>query len=97
MNVLINLQLTREEAHKLEIYLLMTTRFRTGEAEALEKLASTIEEENGDEVTVTKLRNNAKFWEEQCEIMDAVQARLQSLLTSPAQLKDEDGRGEHHE
>lgn len=88
MKVLINLQLTKEEAHKLEIYLLMTTRFRTGEAEALEKLALTIEEENGDEVTVTKLRNNAKFWREQCEIMDGIQGRLQSLLTSPTQLKE---------
>lgn len=88
MKVLINLQLTREEAHKLEIYLLMTTKFRTDEAEALEKLALTIEEENGDEVAIAKLRSNAKFWREQCEIMDAVQQRLLSLLTSPTQLKE---------
>lgn len=89
---MINLQLTREEAHKLEVYLLMSTRFRTGEAEALKKLATTIEEENGDEVTISKLRDNAKFWSEQCETMDAVRERLQNLLTSPSQLKETKGR-----
>ncbi len=82
MKVLINLQLTRDEAHKLEVYLLMSTKFRTGEADALERLAATIEEENGDEVTVSKLRDNAKFWKEQCEVMDVIQERLQNLLTS---------------
>ena len=88
---MINLQLTREEANRLEVYLLVTTRFREGEVEANQKLYKEFKEAPSfDERTVKKFKSNAEFWQNQCTTMDALQQRLQTLLTSPQQSGEED-------
>ena len=88
---MINLQLTREEANRLEVYLLVTTRFREGEVEANEKLYKEFKETPSfDEKTVKKFKSNAEFWQNQCTTMNDLQQRLQTLLASPQQSGEED-------
>ena len=88
---MINLQLTREEANRLEVYLLVTTRFREGEVEANQKLYKEFKETPSfDEKTVKKFKSNAEFWQNQCTTMDDLQQRLQTLLSSPEQTGKED-------
>lgn len=83
---MINFQLTREEANALEVYLLVTTRFREGEVEANQKLYKEFKEAPSfDEKTVKKFKSNAEFWQNHCEKMDTLQKRLQMLLSSPQQ------------
>lgn len=88
---MINLQLTREEANRLEVYLLVTTRFREGEVEANEKLYKEFKETPFfDEKTVNKFKSNMEFWQNNCTTMDALQKRLQTFLASPQQPGEED-------
>ena len=88
---MINLQLTREEAHTLEVYLLVTTRFREGEVEANQKLYKEFKETPFfDEKTVKKFKSNTEFWQNNCTTMDALQQRLQKLLSSPQQTGKEE-------
>ena len=91
---MINLQLSREEANRLEVYLLVTTRFREGEVEANEKLYKEFKETPFfDESSVKKFKSNLEFWQNQCTTMDALQQRLQTLLSAPQQ----DGKEENNE
>ena len=78
---MITLQLTRAEAVKLEMFLLMTTKFREGELEAHQKFAAR-KDENGNP-TSPAAKSNVEFWTEQCKIMDSIQKRLYHELTSP--------------
>lgn len=80
----ITLNLTRSEANKLEVYLLMSTKFRIGEAEALEKLVTQfIETESVSKEVIDKTKDNAEFWREQCVVMNDIQERLLKALTTP--------------
>lgn len=92
---MINLQLSREEANRLEVYLLVTTRFREGEVEANEKLYKEFKETPFfDEASVKKFKSNLEFWQNQCTTMDALQQRLQMLLSSPQTGKDENNENQ---
>ena len=91
---MITLKLSREEAQKLEIYLLISTKYRTGEAEALTELHRRLKEEGETEqVVLDKIKNNAKFWQEQCVLMDSIQKRLLQCLTTPRETE----RGEYND
>ena len=88
---MINFQLSREEANALEVYLLVTTRFREGEVEANQKLYKEFKETPFfDETTVKKFKSNMEFWQNHCTTMDALQHRLQMLLSSPQQSGKDD-------
>ena len=88
---MINFQLTREEANRLEVYLLVTTRFREGEVEANLKLYKEFKEVPFfNDKTVNKFKSNMEFWQNHCKTMDALQQRLQILLSSPQQSGKDD-------
>ncbi len=88
---MISFQLSREEAHTLEVYLLVTTRFREGESEANQKLYKEFKETPFfDEASVNKFKSNMEFWQNNCATMDALQKRLQILLSSPQQVGEGD-------
>lgn len=78
---MITLQLTRKEAVKLEMFLLMTTKFRQGELETHKKLAAQVDE-NGNPA-FPESKDNIEFWSEQCEVMDAIQKRVYEAMTTP--------------
>ncbi len=91
---MITLQLTRDEAHKLETYLLISTKYRTGEADTLNELYLRLKEEGETEqVVLDKLKDNAEFWQQQCVAMDSIQQRLLQCLTTPRKT----GREENNE
>ena len=83
---MITIQLTHTEAVKLETFLLVTTKFRQGEFETYKKLAEEVDE-NGNPA-FPKAADNAKFWSEQCEMMDSIQKRIYQALTTPQGKED---------
>lgn len=78
---MITLQLTRAEAVKLEMFLLMTTKFRQGELKTYKKLA-TQKDEDGN-LAFPEAKDNIEFWTEQCEMMDSIQKRIYQAMTTP--------------
>lgn len=78
---MITLQLTHTEAVKLEMFLLMTTKFRQGELETYKKLATQVDE-NGNPA-FPEAKDNIEFWSKQCEVMDEIQKRLYQAMTTP--------------
>lgn len=83
---MITLELTRDEAVKLEMFLLMTTKFRQGEFEAYKKFAAQTDE-TGNPV-FPDAQDNVKFWMEQCKTMDMIQERIHLAVTTPQRKAD---------
>ncbi len=78
---MITLELSRSEAVKLEMFLLMTTKFREGELAAYKKLAEEVDEDGN--LLFPHAKNNIEYWTEQCVMMDSIQKRLYQALTAP--------------
>ena len=71
----VTLELTEEQANALDIYLLMTTKYRKGEREAWESLAK---ERNEDgTLKFPNAPSNANFWKEQNETIENILKILQ--------------------
>lgn len=69
------LELTKEQADALDVYLLMTTNYRKDEYEACESLAK---ERNEDgTLKFPNMPNNANFWKKQNETIEKIQEILQ--------------------
>ena len=82
---MLKLELSSEEALKLEMYLRLTTKYREGEATAYESLFEEMKaSESPDEKALTNLKNNAEYWKKQCVIMNELQERISTLLTTPS-------------
>ena len=78
---MITLELSRNEAVKLEMLLLMTTKFREGELATYKKLAEE-KDEDGNPL-FPHAEDNIEFWAEQCQMMDSIQKRIYQALTAP--------------
>ena len=66
----VTVTLTREQANRLEVYLLMSSKHRKGEATAWDTLAT---EQNGDGTPKFKnAKSNADWWRETDRIMEEV-------------------------
>ena len=71
----VTLELTEEQADVLDLYLLMTTKYRKGEREAWESLAK---ERNEDGMLkFPNAPSNANFWKEQNETIENILKILQ--------------------
>lgn len=71
----VTLELTEEQADALDLYLLMTTKYRKGEREAWESLAK---ERNEDGMLkFPNAPSNANFWKEKNETIENILKILQ--------------------
>lgn len=69
------IELTYEEISTISCYILMTTKYREGEAEAWERLAA---EKNQDGSPKFKnAKSNARFWREETEKLIAIKNKLE--------------------
>ena len=69
------IKLTYEEISTISCYILMTTKYREGEAEAWERLAA---EKNLDGSPKFKnAKSNARFWREETEKLIAIKNKLE--------------------
>lgn len=69
------IELTYEEISTISCYILMTTKYREGEAEAWEQLAA---EKNQDGSPKFKnAKSNARFWREETEKLIAIKNKLE--------------------
>lgn len=69
------IELTYEEISTISCYILMTTKYREGEAEAWERLAA---EKNPDGSPKFKnAKSNARFWREETEKLIAIKNKLE--------------------
>ena len=69
--------LTNKQWGRLTTFLLMSTDYRKGEAEAWAKLAL---EKNEDGSTVFKsAESNARFWKETCTMLDEIRVAIDGM------------------
>lgn len=81
---MIRLELTDDDARKLEMFLLMTTKYRESQVETYKKLMEDWGK-SGDasEETLKTLADNEQHWMEQCVAMDGIRKKVSELLTTP--------------
>ena len=81
---MIRLELKEDDARKLEMFLLMTTKYREEQVQTYKKL---LEDwgKTGDtsDETLKTLADNTQHWTEQCEAMDDIRKKISELLTTP--------------
>ena len=81
---MIRLELAKDDARQLEMFLLMTTKYREEQVATYKKL---LEDwgKDGDtsEETLKTLADNAQHWTEQCVVMDSIRRKVSELLTTP--------------
>lgn len=83
---MVRLDLTRDEARMLEMFLLMTTKYREEQVETYRKLQEDwMEHGNASEKTIQTLADNERHWKEQCLAMDEIRKRVSTILTTPGE------------
>ena len=75
---IVTIEMTRDEAQDLEVFLLMTTQYRLGEAQAWSKLA--VEKEPDGTPTFQSAESNARFWTNMEATMKSVQDHIKKTL-----------------
>ena len=83
---MMKLEMTRDEARMLEMYLLITTKYREEQVKTYRKLL----EDWGkygqtSEATLQTLADNVQHWTEQCVAMDTIRKRVSEVLVSPSE------------
>ena len=83
---MVKLEMTRDEARLLEMYLLMTTKYREEQVKTYRKLL----EDWGkygqtSEEALQALADNVQHWTEQCVAMDGIRKKVSHLLVSPSE------------
>lgn len=87
--MLVQLELSRDEARLLEMFLLMTTKYREDQVQAYRRLIEGWGSRGGtSEVTLQKYADNAQHWMEQCVAMDAIRKRVSTVLQTPERRED---------
>lgn len=69
-----SLLLTEREEQTLRMFLLMTTNYRRGEQECCASLAT--ETNGGGNPTFPKMANNARWWQDCIETIDAITEKM---------------------
>lgn len=67
--------LTYEEISTISCYILMTTKYREGEAEAWDRLATETEPDGSPKFP--KAESNARFWREESEKLTAIREKME--------------------
>ena len=84
VGIMIKLELTRDEARMLEMFLLMTTRYREDQVKMYRKLLDDCKGRGGiSEITLQAYVDNAQHWTEQCVAMDGIRKMVSEQLTTP--------------
>lgn len=69
--------LTKGQWSTLTTYLLMTTKYREGEAKAWEKLAEEREEDGS--IKYKNAASNAQFWRETIEMLEGIRKKIDEV------------------
>lgn len=81
---MIRLELREDEARKLEMFLLMTTKYREEQVKTYKKLFDDWAKAGDTSAeTLQTLADNAQHWAEQCVAMDGIRKKVSELLTTP--------------
>lgn len=71
----VTVTLTYDEVSILSVYILMTTKYREGEAEAWDRLAT--ETEPDGSLKFPKAKSNAQFWRDMEETLTVIRGKLE--------------------
>ena len=83
---MVRLEMTRDEARLLEMFLLMTTKYREDQVKLYRKLLENQEKyRDVSEVTLQAYTDNAQHWMEQCDAMDGIRKKVSELLVSSSE------------
>lgn len=83
-----SLLLTEQEEQTLQMFLLMTTNYRRGEQESCASLATETNEDGNP--TFPKMADNARWWQDCIETIDAITEKIGAKGGGPFTLDTDD-------
>ena len=80
---MVQLELSRDEARMLEMFLLMTTKYREDQVIAYRMLLEGRNRRDISDMARLTYADNVQHWLKQCETMDGIRKRVSEILLKP--------------